>query len=251
MVHTFDSDGVEIAYIDEGQGDPILLIHGFASNINANWVDPGWVKALTEAGHRVIAIDNRGHGNSEKLYELEAYEAPVMAQDARRLLDHLGIKQADIMGYSMGARITAFLTMANPEYVRSAIFAGMGYNMVRGVGGTGPIAKALEAESADDVTNQTALTFRTFAEATGSDLKALATCIRASRTKIEADDLAKIQNPVLIAVGTKDVVAGSAQKLADIIPGSKVLDITNRDHMKAVGDKVYKAGVLDFLSERP
>ncbi len=249
-MQTFNSDGVEIAFIDEGKGDPILLIHGFASNINANWVDVNWVDTLVKAGHRVIALDNRGHGNSEKLYELEDYHAPVMAQDARRLLDHLEIKSADIMGYSMGARIAAFLTMANPEYVRSVIFAGMGYNMVRGVGGTGPIASALEALSIDDVSNDTAKTFRSFAEATGSDLQALAMCIRASRTKIEAEELAKIDKPTLVAVGSRDVVAGSAQKLADIIPGAQVLDITDRDHMKAVGDKVYKAGVLSFLKSR-
>lgn len=250
-MQTFNSDGVEIAFIDKGEGDPILLIHGFASNINANWLDVSWVDTLVKAGHRVIALDNRGHGNSAKLYELEDYHAPVMAQDARRLLDHLGIKNADVMGYSMGARISAFLTMENPEYIRSVIFAGMGYNMVRGVGATGPIATALEAPSADDVTNDAAKTFRVFAEATGSDLKALAMCIRASRTKISAEDLAKIDKPVLVAVGTKDVVAGSAQKLADIIPGAEILDITDRDHMKSVGDKVYKAGVLEFLKKRP
>ena len=250
-MQTFMSDGVEIAFVDEGTGDPILLIHGFASNIKANWRDVRWIDALINAGRRVIALDNRGHGNSAKPYEQEAYEAPKMAQDARRLLDHLNIPKADVMGYSMGARITAFLAMKNPEYVRSAIFAGMGYNMIRGVGGTGPIAAAMEAPSIDDVTNDAAKTFRLFAESTGSDLQALAHCIRASRTKIEAEDLAKIQVPVLIAVGTKDVVAGPAAKLAEIIPGSEVLDIVDRDHMRAVGDKVYKEGVLDYLRRRP
>lgn len=247
---SFISDDVEIAYMDEGQGDPILLIHGFASNLNVNWVDTGWVKTLVGAGRRVIALDNRGHGNSEKLYDLEAYEAPLMADDAKRLLDHLEISQADIMGYSMGARITAFLTMAHPAHVRSAIFAGLGYNMVRGIGGAGPIAAALEADSINDVVSDTARTFRAFAESTKSDLKALATCIRASRTQITAEDLSRINKPVLIAVGTKDVVAGPAQPLADIIPGAQVLDIENRDHMRAVGDPIYKQGVLEFLIQR-
>ncbi len=90
-MQTFNSDGVEIAYLDEGTGDPVLLIHGFASNVATNWVDTGWVKSLTGAGYRVIAYDNRGHGHSEKLYRLEDYGAPIMAEDARRLLDHLGI----------------------------------------------------------------------------------------------------------------------------------------------------------------
>lgn len=248
---SFDSDGVEIAFIDEGEGEPILLIHGFASNVEVNWVSTRWVSTLNSAGYRVIAIDNRGHGASEKLHDVEAYGAPLMADDARRLLDHLGLERADVMGYSMGARISAFLSLQNPDRVRSAVFAGLGYNMVRGVGGTGPIARALEADSMDDVTNETAKTFRAFAESTGGDLKALAACIRSSREKITPEDVGRISVPVLVAVGTKDVIGGSATDLAALIPGAEALDIEGRDHMKAVGDRQYKDGVLDFLSRRP
>ena len=141
----FDSDGVRIVFLDEGSGDPILLIHGFASSIKDNWIDPGWVSFLTGNGFRVVAIDNRGHGESDKPHEVSAYGAPLMAEDARRLLDHLGIARADVMGYSMGARITAFLALAHPARVRSAVFGGLGGNMVRPMAGTGPIAHALEA----------------------------------------------------------------------------------------------------------
>src|SRR3712207_9051579 len=102
----FNSDGVSIAYIDvpphEGQGEPILLIHGFGSNHAVNWVNTLWVQALTRAGYRVVALDNRGHGQSEKLYRPEDYDSSVMAGDVRRLVDHLGIRRADVMGYSMG-----------------------------------------------------------------------------------------------------------------------------------------------------
>lgn len=250
-MRTFDSDGVTIAYIDQGEGDAVLLIHGFASNVSTNWMQTGWVRMLNDAGRRVIAFDNRGHGESQKLYDTEAYGAPLMAEDARRLLDHLKVDRADIMGYSMGARITAFLTMNTPSRVRSAIFAGLGFNMVRGVGGTGPIAAALEAKHIDEVVNETARTFRAFAESTNSDLKALAACIRSSREKITREALGTILTPVLVAVGTEDVIGGSASGLAALIPGAKVLDITGRDHMRAVGDRVYKDGVLRFLSERP
>lgn len=250
-MQTFDSDGVEIAYLDEGEGEPILLIHGFASNIATNWVDTGWVRTLTQAGRRVVAIDNRGHGASEKLYDPGKYPSPLMAEDARRLLDHLEIDRADVMGYSMGARITAFLTISHPERVRSAIMAGLGINMVRGVGGAGPIAKALEAPSIDDVVNETARTFRAFAESTGGDLMALAACIRASRDKITPEALGQIKTPVLVAVGTQDVIGGSASALAELIPGAQALEIEGRDHMKAVGDRSYKDGVLTFLQNRP
>ena len=246
----FDSDGVELAYSDEGEGDPILLIHGFASNVAANWRDTGWVHTLTEAGRRVIAYDNRGHGQSEKLYDPSRYGAPAMAEDARRLLDRLAVARADVMGYSMGSRIATFLVLAHQERVRSAILAGAGINLVRGIVGTGPIARALEAPRVEDVTNDTARSFRAFAERTGSDLKALAACIRGPREKITAEELARIAVPTLIATGSEDVIAGSGRELAKLIPQSQFLDIEGLDHMKAVGDPRFKQGVLDFLTER-
>lgn len=245
---TFQSDGVEIAYLDEGQGQPILLVHGFASNVAMNWTATNWLTTLTNAGKRVIALDNRGHGQSEKLYDTAQYGAPLMAEDCRRLLDHLDIERADIMGYSMGARICAFLALAHPTRVRSAIFAGLGINMVRGMAGTGPIAHALEANSIDDVVNPTARTFRAFAEQTKSDLKALAACIRSSRDPITREDIAQIACPVLVAVGSDDVIGGSAVELAKLIPGAEAYEISGRDHMKAVGDVGYKKAVLEFLS---
>lgn len=248
---SFDSDGVEIAYIDEGEGAPILLVHGFASNVVTNWVDPGWVRMLAQSGRRVIAYDNRGHGKSEKLYAPEVYGAPSMAEDARRLLDHLGIGQADVMGYSMGARIAAFLVLANPAKVRSAVLGGLGINMVKGTVGSGPIAKALEAPRIEDVVNETARSFRAFAEQTKSDLKALAACIRGPREKITPEQLATIAAPTLVAVGSNDVIAGSGAELASLIPGAQFLDIPGRDHMRAVGDAAFKQGVLDFLTQRP
>jgi pimeloyl-ACP methyl ester carboxylesterase len=254
LVRTFNSDGVEIAYLDEGQdgslGDPVLLIHGFASNVATNWVDTGWVETLTEAGYRVVAFDNRGHGQSAKLYSTDDYGAPLMAEDARRLMDHLKIDRADVMGYSMGARIAAFLAFAHPQRVRSLVFGGLGLNMVRGVAGTGPLARALEAKSIDEVANPTARTFRAFAEQTKSDLRALAACIRSSRAPITADDVRAIGCPVLVAVGELDVIGGSAAALAALIPGARALEIAGRDHMKAVGDRAYKAAVLEFLKQR-
>lgn len=249
-MQSFDSDGVRIAYVDERQGEPILLIHGFASNLDTNWRDAHWLRSLTGAGRRVVAFDNRGHGRSEKLYDPALYGAPAMAEDARRLLDHLGIGRADVMGYSMGARIAAFLAFAHPERVRSLVLAGAGINFVHGMVGAGPIARAFEAPRLEDVANDTARSFRAFAEQTGSDLKALAACIRGPREKIATENLAKIAVPTLVAVGSQDVIAGSGEALAKLIPGAQLLDIAGRDHMKAVGDARFKQGVLDFLTKR-
>jgi pimeloyl-ACP methyl ester carboxylesterase len=246
----FDNGPVEIAYLDEGEGDPIVLVHGFASNKEANWVHPGWVTTLARAGRRVIALDNRGHGESGKLYDPDAYHTTMMADDVRALMDHLGLPKADVLGYSMGARITAFLALAKPDRVRSAVLGGLGMGLVKGGGLPEQIASAMKAPSLDDVTDPLGRRFRAFADRTNSDLRALAACIRGSRQVMTPEQVAAIRVPVLVAVGTTDDIAGSPEGLAQLIPGAKALPIPNRDHMLAVGDKVFKTGVIDFLQER-
>ena len=246
---SFSHGEVEIAYLDEGDGEPIVLLHGFASTKEVNWVYPGWVTALRRVNRRVIALDNRGHGASTKFYDPSAYHGAIMAEDVRTLLDHLQIERVDVMGYSMGARVTAFLAVEHPERVRAAILGGLGVRLVEGVGLPESFAEALEAPSLADVQDPIGRTFRQFADQTRSDLRALAACIRGSRQTLTPAQVAAIRVPVLIAVGTKDRIAGSAQRLAALIPGARALDIPNRDHMLAVGDKVYKAGVIDFLNQ--
>jgi pimeloyl-ACP methyl ester carboxylesterase len=247
---SFHHGDVEIAYLDEGEGDPILLVHGFASSKNVNWIYPTWVSELKKDGRRVIALDNRGHGESAKLYDSAQYEISIMASDVIALMDHLKIDRADVMGYSLGSRMTAVLALDQPQRLRSVILGGIGIGMITGGGPGENVAAALETESLEDVTDPVGRTFRAFADQTRSDRRALAACLRGSRRLMTREEAGRIGVPTLIAVGTTDEIAGSAQALGEIIPGSKVLDIPNRDHMRAVGDKVYKAGVIDFLSQR-
>ena len=247
---SFQNGSVEIAYLDEGEGQPIVLVHGFASTKEVNWVNLGWVSTLKRAGRRVIALDDRGHGQSAKLYDPADYHTTLMAEDVRALMDHLGIGHADVMGYSMGARITAFLALAHPQRVRTAILGGLGIHLIEGVGLPESIADALEASSLADVTDPQGRAFRAFADQTKSDRRALAACIRGSRQELSREQAAAISQPVLIAIGTKDDVAGSPHDLAAVIPGAQVLEIPNRDHMLAVGDRVYKDGVVKFLEEQ-
>jgi pimeloyl-ACP methyl ester carboxylesterase len=250
-VRKFSVGPVELAYIDEGDGEPVVLVHGFASSKEVNWVNPGWVTTLIRAGRRAIAFDNRGHGASTKLYDPALYHSEIMADDICALLDHLGIGRADVMGYSMGARNTAFLAVNHGDRVRSVIFGGLGVHLVDGAGLPTSIAEALEAPSIDAVTDPQGRMFRAFADQTKSDRRALAACIRGSRQSLPRADAAQIAVPTLIAVGTKDDVAGSPHDLAALIPGSRVLDIPGRDHMLSVGDRVYKEAVVKFLAERP
>jgi pimeloyl-ACP methyl ester carboxylesterase len=248
---SFVRDGVEIAFLDEGQGEPIVLVHGFASNKEVNWVAPGWVSTLTRAGRRVIALDNRGHGQSAKLYDPAAYHSSIMAEDIRGLIEHLGFERADVMGYSMGARNTAFLALAHPDRTRSAVLGGLGMRLVEGVGLPDTIADALEAPAGTPITDPTAYLFRAFAEQTKSDLRALAACLRGSRQMLGRDEVGRIAVPLMVAVGSTDPIAGSAEGLAALIPGAQALIIPGRDHMLAVGDRVYKNGVVEFLAKRP
>ena len=250
-MQTFQHDEVEIAFLDEGEGDPIVLVHGFASTAAVNWIHPGWVATLKGAGRRVIALDNRGHGASSKLYDPAAYHSALMAGDVRALLDHLALARADVMGYSMGARIAAFLALQNPERVRGVIFGGLGGHLVEGVGIPERVAQALEAPSLAAVTDPQGRMFRAFAEQTKSDLRALAACIRGSRQTLTREQVASIRAPSLVAIGSNDAIAGSPQELAALLPHGRALEIPGRDHMTAVGDKLFKAGVLEFLGQRP
>jgi pimeloyl-ACP methyl ester carboxylesterase len=174
-----------------------------------------------------------------------------MAEDGRRLLDHLGIERADVMGYSMGARIAAHMAIASPDRMRSMLLGGLGIHLVEGVGLPLGIADAMEARSLDDLTDPMQRMFRAFADQNRSDLKALAACIRGSRQVLSRAEVASITLPTLVSVGTADDVSGSGQELAALMPNATALDIPGRDHNLAVGDKVHKQGVLDFLARRP
>ena len=254
-MQSFNHDGFDIAYIDRapdaGAADPVLLVHGFASNHSTNWVTPGWVKTLTEAGYRAIAFDHRGHGRSSKSYDPVDYTPDKLAGDAAALLGHLGVDRAHVFGYSMGARVSAFLALADPQLVATLIFGGLGIGMVDGVGDWDPIAAALIAEDPATITSKRAKMFRTFADQTKSDRRALAACIETSRALLGEDEVARITEPTLIAVGTTDDIGGSPEALAALMPNAVAFAIEGRDHMLSVGDRTFKKRALEFLKAHP
>lgn len=244
---SFTTSGLSLAYEIAGEGQPILLIHGFASSGMVNWVDTGWVETLVEAGYQAITLDNRGHGQSDKPHDPELYYPAQMAQDALALLDHLGIERAAVIGYSMGARIAAFLAYDHPERVAAAIFGGMGLNLINGLTDGNDIIAGLRAPALADLTHPTARQFRIFADHTGSDREALAACMETSRQPMARADVRRIDVPILVAVGEADDMAGRPEPLAELLPQGEAVVIPKRDHMRATGDKVFKAATLDFL----
>ena len=253
----FTHEGFELAFLDAAPGEggagghPILLIHGFASSMQVNWIGPGWVGELTRAGYRVVAFDHRGHGASTKSLDPDDYTPTKMAGDAAALLAHLEISRAHVMGYSMGARVAAFTAMQHPDQVATLILGGLGQGMIDGVGDWDVIAEALVAEDPASVTDKRGKMFRAFADNTKSDRFALAACIAKSRELVTVAEARSIVQPTLVAVGTKDDIAGSAVGLADLIPDAEAFDIEGRDHMLSVGERTFKKKVLEFLARHP
>lgn len=240
---------ISLAYEVVGEGPPIVLIHGFASNRWINWRGPNWYDTLTKAGRQVIAFDVRGHGESDKPHRIEAYDEGELAADVGRLLDHLGHAQADLMGYSMGGFIGLRVLHDMPGRVRRAIVAGVGENYYgRGRLETDAIAAGLRAPSAADVVGAVPRTFRIFAEQGKNDLEALALCMTRRRHSFTADEFAGLAVPLLLVVGEKDDVTGPPGALAEALPHAQVAIVPGRDHMSSVGDKAFKKAALDFLN---
>jgi pimeloyl-ACP methyl ester carboxylesterase len=242
-------DGTRIAYEIVGEGAPILLIHGFAASRVQNWKDPGWYATLTGAGYRVIAMDCRGHGESDKPHDPQSYDHELMKADAVAVIRASGAIAVHLMGYSMGGFLSMRLLLENPEMLRKVIIGGVGESYLFGqVEMRSSIADALLEPDKSRITDATARAFRIFAEQSGKDLKALAACMRAPRRAYTASELAHSTRPVLVVCGENDTLTGPPGPLAAAFADGRAVTVARRDHMTTVGDKVYKQAVLDFLS---
>jgi pimeloyl-ACP methyl ester carboxylesterase len=243
----FDSDGIRLHYEIHGPaaGAPILLVHGFASDYQLNWVGTRWQETLTKAGHRIIGLDCRGHGSSDKPHDPAAYALEIMAADVRRLMDHLEIERADYLGYSMGARTGVQAMLDYPERLRKVILGGVGWGGA--FHAAQEIAKAMRGLPTND---PVARSFYSFAKARPSnDLEALAACILGPQPEPDRARLASITNPVLVVVGDKDDIVDEVDMLVESIPTARLVRIAGRDHMSAVPAGDFKRAALDFLGD--
>jgi len=247
----FDSEGLNIRYEDRGSGDPAVLVHGFASNAQNNWGITGWLDLLAR-DHQVVALDCRGHGQSDKPHERAAYNATSMEDDVIALMDHAGIKRTLLMGYSMGGRISMGLLVRYPERFRAVVLDGIGQVVaINDPTRRASIVEGLLAADASSVSGEIAKQFRRFAESNRNDLKALAACMGADRSTIGATAFAINRVPVLLAVGSKDSVVSLTRVLATTIRNSRLIEIEGRDHLNTPGDKRYKEAVLEFFASAP
>lgn len=243
-------DGLELSYAELGEGPPTLLLHGFASDSDTNWVRPGVAAAIAGSGRRVVLLDARGHGRSDKPHDTAAYADRALARDVQALLDRLALPSVDLVGYSMGAFVAMDVAVVDPR-VRSLVLGGAG----RGRAGAGDDARAeliaagLEAPDAAAVTDPTARAFRSFADATGADRLALAALQRVRPLPPSYDVLHAINLPTLIIHGEKDTLAGRAEAMSEAIPGARLVVVPG-DHISAVVKPEFRQEVVAFLSEQ-
>ena len=247
----FDSAGIKIHYQDSGSGEAVVLVHGFASTVEHNWGGTGWIAALSEK-YRVIAPDVRGHGLSDKPHAPEAYGYASMGADVTRLLDHLGVERALLMGYSMGSSIAIELMLSHPDRFRAIVLGGIAYDDgLEDKADRDAIAKAYRADDPATIRSPVAKAYRRFAESMPNDLKALAALIDAERSPFDPVKLAAVRMPVLIVVGTNDNAIGDPKPLAKMIPGARLVMIEGRDHMTLPADQRFKDVVLEFFAGAP
>lgn len=239
-------DGTAIAYDEAGRGSPVVLVHGFAASGDINWVQPGVVDAVAGSGRRAIWLDCRGHGASDKPHEPSAYAGDAMARDVSALLDHLGIEQFDLVGYSMGSAISIRVALGD-QRVRSVVLGGAGAGGARIARPTdrGPVLDGLLADDPTSIGDATGRQFRAFAESTGADRLALAAVIRAGMSDATP---ASIAVPALVLIGADDRLVGSAPELASQIPGARLVTVGG-DHLSAVGQPEFREAIVDFLDE--
>lgn len=245
---TFDSDGVKIHYVDQGSGEPVVLIHGFTASHQMNWELPGITAALAKQ-YRVIGIDNRGHGKSDKPHGADQYGVN-MVQDVIRLLDHLEIDQAHVVGYSMGGFITGNLIVNYPERVASAVIGAAGWyqhpephfalldeigDALESGDGIGPLLKHLTPEGRQPPSERM-IKSSTQMLMLMNDPQALAAAIRGMKgLMVTRDQLAANQVPAVAVVGSLDPLKTGVDEMAAVMGNLEVAVIDGADHMTAIG----------------
>ena len=249
MAH-FTSDGLDLAYDEFGPADgrkAIVLVHGFSANRTENWKRMGWYDAIAGKGLRGLALDCRGHGGSAKPHQPEKYDRIAMARDVFALMDHAGVESAHLLGFSMGAHIALTAAMEEGGRIDHLVVAGVGGKIFEPGREPGAMARAMEADSPDDITDPMLRSFRLFADEQKEDRLALAACSNGPREAITKDALRAIRRPTLVIAGSRDQLAGPPQGLADAIAGARAVTLPGCDHFSMIAHGLFKASVFDFF----
>lgn len=246
----FTSGGLSLAYDEFGPSDArkaMVLVHGFSSNKYENWKRMGWYDAIAGKEMRGLALDCRGHGESDKPHDPALYDREAMARDVFNLLDHTGIERAHLLGFSMGAHIALTAALTEGGRIDHLIVAGVGGRIFDPPRAEGEMAAAMEAQSPETISDPMLKSFRHFADEQKEDRLALAACSRGPRLPITRDSLFAIRRPTLVIAGARDELAGPPQGLAAAIAGAKAVTLPGCDHFSMIAHGLFKANVFDFL----
>jgi len=213
-------------------GPPVVLLHGFATSTERTWREPGWFDLLADARRRAFGIDLLGHGEAEKPTDPIHYDdlvTPVMAQFPET--------PADVVGYSLGARTALQIAMNHPERVNRLVLAAVGQNLV---------ATADGESMGDNVADR----FESLINTPGNDADALRACISRERRAFTAEDLARVQVPCLIIIGTDDF-AGPPEPLAEMLPDATIKMLPGIDHFGLPKQFSFIDAALEFIDAVP
>lgn len=245
---TFQSSGLTLAYDHlPGEGRPVILLHGFTSNRQENWRRLGWYGAFERRRMQMAAFDARGHGESAKPHDPSAYTRAAMVGDIVALLDHLGSERADLVGFSMGARLALAAGLAHPKRFPMVVLGGMGDKLFEPRPLGNPMAEAMEATDPETIADPLLKSFRRFADEQGEDRLALAALTRAQDPPFTREEVASLSVSTLVVAGSRDELAGDPRMLAALIPGAKAVTLPGCDHFSAIPHALFKAAVFDFL----
>jgi pimeloyl-ACP methyl ester carboxylesterase len=251
---TFTHDGVTLAYDDlapeGGAAETVLLVHGFASNRREGWRRTGWYDALQARGARCVALDLRGHGESEKLYDPAAYARERLAADVLALIDHLQLSSVDLVGYSLGARTAFVAAQAAPGRISRLVLGGVGESWLtpEDPEAQASMAEAFLTEDPETIAEPMLRGFRAFVDQQGEDRRAIAACARALVTAPPTPaQLNGLAMPVLVVAGARDRLAGAPEPLAACLADGRAVTVPGCDHFSAIPHALTKAAVFDFF----
>ncbi|HEV3226207.1 MAG TPA: alpha/beta hydrolase [Acidimicrobiales bacterium] len=245
-------DGIKLYFEEQGVGPPVVLLHGLSASIDLNWRQPGIWKAVLDTGKRVIGVDARGHGRSDKPHDLAAYQDYAMVRDVRALFDHLALDRADVVGYSMGAA-TALRFAANEPRLGRLVLGGIGGDPARWAAADGRdsarargrrMLAGLEADDPSTLDDKLARRARRLMEARGNDLKAMAAILRAGPPLDATFDPATVTATTLVVCGDNDV---SPEPLAAALPNATAL-VLEGDHEGVVTNSALAVAIADFVA---
>lgn len=243
--------GFKIAFDDiapPGYDRTVVLVHGFASNRNEGWKRTGWYTAFERRRMRCIALDQRGHGDSAKPHNPDAYTREALAGDLIALLDHLQLGRVDLFGYSMGARTALAAALSAPDRFSHLILGGVGHKLLeeRPATDSNKMAEAMLAADPETITEPFLRSFRQFADEQGEDRQALAAFTETKNPPWDPSAFAVLQMPVLAVAGQRET-NGDPEALARAFPDGHGVVVPGCDHFSAIPHALTKAAVFDFL----